>query len=140
MAAPSSSSSMSTIVLFDSSEVPKWQTINRCAHALGDAGGGGGLLHRRPTLLLVRGGVLDTRAVCGDYFDALLTALSDDIGGLLAVAEVEVFGRADPAHLDPGDPGGPNGRYLACAQGSFLREKGPGGGAQSLGDLVGGVR
>ena len=113
---------------------------HRCAHIIGDAGRCGGLLHRRSALLLVRGGVLDGRAVEGDYFDALLTALSDDVGGLLAVAEVEVFGRSDPAHLDPGDPGGPNGRNLPCAQGSFLGEKGPGGGAQSLGDLVGGVR
>ena len=131
---------MSTIVLFDSSEVPKWQTITDAPMPSAMRAAAAASFTAAPTLLLVRGGVLDGRAVGGDYFDALLSALSDYVGGLLAVAEVEVLGRADPAHLNPGDPGGPNGRYLACAQGSFLGEKGPGGGAQSPRDLVGGVR
>ncbi len=119
---------------------PEVADHHRCAHFLGDAGCGCGLLDGRSALPFVRGGVLDGRAVEGDYFDALLAALPDNVGRLLAVAEVEVFGGADPAHLDPANPGVPNGRYMACAQGSFIIEKSPGRGAQSPGYLVGGIR
>ena len=99
-----------------------------------------GVLHRSPALVLVLGGVGDGRAVGRDYFDALLAAFAHHVGGLLAAAEVEVLGRADAAQLYPGDPGGPDGCYLACAQARILQAEGRGRGPQPLLDLVGGVR
>ena len=65
---------------------------DRCAHVLGDAGRVRCLLHGRPALVLVLGGVGDGRAVSGDDGDALLAALADHFLGLLAAAEVEVLG------------------------------------------------
>ena len=76
----------------DSSVVPKWQTITFAPISSADAGCVGCLLHGRPALVLVLGGVGDGRAVSRGNFDALLAALAGHVGGLLAAAEVEVLG------------------------------------------------